>query len=1051
MKVIKISILFTLVILLIGIIHGPTTPPFEGAQEIKSDIDINNYLFRMIRTKSGSESLNINPNKQILKYLKEVENSRIKSETQNSWVERGPSNVGGRMRTIVVDRNDPTDLTWIAGSASGGIWKTTNGGNTWTEVSTNLPNLSIVTIAQSKSNPNILYAGSGEGALGGGFADGYGVFKSTDGGDSWNLLESTSLLNSADFVNTNRLIINPEDENDIIAATSNGVEGTLESALMRSLDGGASWSKIWEPDSRVLQVMPHPDSFDTLYASVLFRGIAISTDGGTTFTYSNLDDIVNSAGGTTGRVEMAIAPSNSDITYASVGYVNRTGSGLFRSEDMGYTWVLISDPNQASDIDYLIQGEYDNCIVAHPFDADKVFWGGVELYTGTISDQITEGSPNYLGTEQNDTEDFLSFVNFDNGTHFQNRLSINDPENTPTIEIRFGPDKSQLAHRFLVPAGGNAGVPAQNYSFSNYTEVPFEVWDIDSNTQLMVSFRDQERDGTFNLNERDPDDTELSNNREYVYIHSTAYSETPNNEIAVNGGQEINQYLFFWPTLTPGGEWTPNNLPESSLKIKFGPLVFQESQIAQLNGNVHPDHHYLTTIETSESTFKLLSVNDGGVASSTNNGATFTEHESGLNTSQFYSIAKKHGENVYLGGTQDNDVMMSTGISPNATTPYIEQHPAQLADGFDVLWNRRNTNEILISYQRNVINKSTDGGNTYVSATSGLDDSGFANGNAPFISRLSNSYLAPKTVFAVSSRGVWKSTNFADSWGAVTLNSDATNSWGGFLNVEVSDIDPKIVWAGGAMDDDRSIFVSKDRGETFNPVSKFPKALGNVTAIVPHPSDPNSAFLLFSQYNSPKILRTGDLGETWEDISGFGLSGEESDNGFPDIATFSMVVFPDNQKIWVGTELGIYESIDNGASWNPLNGNIPKVLIFDMKVFEGEIVVATYGRGIWTIDLDLEYEYESILSAGNSNKVSNLTIYPNPVRNRTLHFEYSERSQSIKDISIFNINGKMIKTVPASMLKNSNSLNIDELARGTYLLRLQNKSGQTHTRKFLVQ
>lgn len=1051
MKVIKISTLLVSVILLTGITNWPVSNAAEEKIDIKSDIDIHNYLFRMIRTKSGNEFLDINPNKQILKYLKEKQNSRTKNDAEDSWIERGPSNVGGRMRTIVVDKNDPSGLTWIAGSASGGIWKTTNGGNAWTEVSTNLPNLSIVTIAQSESNPNILYAGSGEGALGGGFADGYGIFKSTDSGESWDLLESTSLLNSSDFSNTNRLIVNPEDENDIIAATSNGVEGTLESALMRSSDGGVTWNKIWTPDSRVLQIIAHPDSFDTLYASVLFRGIAISTDGGITFTYTNLDDIVNSVGGTTGRVEIAIAPSNPDIFYASVGYVNRTGSGLFRSEDMGYTWILVSDPNQASDIDYLIQGEYDNCIIVHPFDSDKVFWGGVELYTGTISDQVTEGSPNYLGTEQNDTEGFLSFVNFDNGTHFQNRLAINDPGNTPTIEIRFGPSMSQMAHRFLVPTGGNAGVPAQNYSFANYVEVPFEVWDIDNDIQLMVSFRDQERDGAFNLNERNPNDDELSDNREYLYIHSVEYSATPAPEIVVNGGQEINQYLFFWPTLTPGSEWTPDNLPESSLKVKFGPLVFQESQITQLNGNVHPDHHFLTTIKTSESSFRLLSVNDGGVASSTNNGATFAEHDSGLNTTQFYSIAKKYGESVFLGGTQDNDVMMSTGISPNATTPYIEQHPAQLADGFDVLWNRRNTDEILISYQRNVINKSIDGGNTYISATSGLDDSGFTNANAPFITRLSNSYLTPRTVFAVSSRGVWKSTNFADSWKTVTLNSNSANSWGGLLNVEVSDIDPKIVWAGGAMDDERNIFVSTDRGETFNPVTKFPKALGNVTAIVPHPSDPNSAFLLFSQYNSPKVLRTNDLGETWEDISGFGLSGQESDNGFPDIATFSMIIFPDNQKMWVGTELGIYESLDNGISWNPLNGNIPNVLIFDMKVFEGEIVVATYGRGIWTIDLNLEYDYESILSAETSEKMPYLSIYPNPVKNGILYFEYPERTESIKDISIFNLNGRLVKKITASSFRNSNSMNIDELSSGIFFFSLQSKNGQILTRRFLVQ
>ncbi|MEQ9007839.1 MAG: hypothetical protein RLP12_08145, partial [Ekhidna sp.] len=467
----------------------------------------------------------------------------------------------------------------------------------------------------------------------------------------------------------------------------------------------------------------------------------------------------------------------------------------------------------------------------------------------------------------------------------------------------------------------------------------------------MVSFRDQERNSAFNLNERDPDDEDLADNREYLYIHSLTYDSSPSEEIAVNGGQEISQYLFFWPTLTPGITWNPENLPESTLKIKFGPLVFNESVINQLTGIVHPDHHYLTTIITSENSFKLLSVNDGGVASSTNAGATFMEHETGLNTTQFYSAVKMPKESHYLGGTQDNDVLMSAVANPGKTTSYKEQHPTQLADGFEVLWHRRNENNILISYQRNVIHKSTDGGDSYQLATNGLDDSGFSNAQAPFITRLSNSYLSPNTVFAVSSSGIWKSPNFGDSWELSTINTSNNNSWGGFLDVEVSDIDSKIVWAGGAMDENRNIFVSTDRGDTFKPVSKYEMPLGNITSIVPHPTNPMAAFLLFSQYESPKILKTTDLGKTWEDLSGFGTNNVSS-NGFPDVATFSLIVFPDNDKIWVGTELGIYETLDGGSSWNPLESNLPKVLIFDMKVFEGELVVASFGRGIWTVNLD---------------------------------------------------------------------------------------------------
>ena len=109
------------------------------------------------------------------------------------------------------------------------------------------------------------------------------------------------------------------------------------------------------------------------------------------------------------------------------------------------------------------------------------------------------------------------------------------------------------------------------------------------------------------------------------------------------------------------------------------------------------------------------------------------------------------------------------------------------------------------------------------------------------------------------------------------------------------------------------------------------------------------------QPKKSKVLESKDLGATWTDITGFPANFTEgtSTAGFPDVETHSLVVMPDYpDNIWVGTNIGIVETTDRGASWNIIpyaTSNFPHVTVWDMKIKDqGEIVLATHGRGIWT-------------------------------------------------------------------------------------------------------
>jgi len=165
------------------------------------------------------------------------------------------------------------------------------------------------------------------------------------------------------------------------------------------------------------------------------------------------------------------------------------------------------------------------------------------------------------------------------------------------------------------------------------------------------------------------------------------------------------------------------------------------------------------------------------------------------------------------------------------------------------------------------------------------------------------------------------------------------------------------------------IFVSTNQGETFTAVPDFTGAdmSGYISGIATHPFEDSTAYILFSYAKEPKVLRTKNLGQTWEDITGF-VGNTSSSNGFPDVVTHSLLVLPnDPSTIWVGTDIGLFESNDDGATWHYADNGIPAVSVYDMFVQDNKVVVATHGRGIWTASID-ELNYIPSVSATYSGQ-----------------------------------------------------------------------------------
>ncbi|WP_282125323.1 T9SS type A sorting domain-containing protein [Marinifilum flexuosum] len=973
--------------------------------------DMYSKYFKAITTRIGEDESGYEMNYKA-KELQKARQFRLKVKSANdalSFVSRGPANVGGRTRAIIVDPDDPKKNTWFAGSATGGIWKTIDGAENWTNLSDDLTNLSVNALVMATSNHNIIYAGTGESFPGSAQNLGNGIWKSTDRGVSWSQLANTATDKNFGYIN--RLFVNPINADIVIAATETGI--------FKSVNGGTDWSQVYESTRGVEDLAAYPEARDTIFAGENSRGILRTINGGESWELFSK----GLSAGT--RYEVAVSPVDRNFVFTSVN-IGEEESHVFFSKDNAKEWLKFND-----DTNFLGgQGGYDNTIAGHPFIDSVVFVAGVDMWRLAFNKTPTE-TEKAVTAAYTENASFLSFVSF-GGSHLGGGLSTEEGTDLletdwASVEIRFGKDITQKAHRFTVPNQGTSGVPASSYTYKDYVDVPFQVWDVTNNKQLMVSFRDQENDGKFNLYERTGDGYgELG--REYIYVSAIEYNSTTADPNISGEKNHLYKALYMiWPELSKGESWDDKNLPNSKIVIEYGSInVFdgEKSSIADAYGNhggsngydqgagfgetkipgLHPDHHNITIIPMDGENFRIVNGNDGGIGVSEDNGKTFTQKPNNYITTQFYGVAKNPKANEYIGGMQDNGTWQSkSGEDASSSTKYFFRLGG---DGFECLWHGEDPKKMLGSIYYNAIYRTTNGGDRW------LPVNGITKDDGPFLTKLSASKWHPDVVFAVAKNGVYKSTDFGANWTIKNIDE----AWKGVTsqhNVEVSLADPNIVWGGAAMLQSGSykIFVSKDEGETFTGVNAYSARdmAVYISGIATHPTEPNTAYVMYSTSKAPKILRTKDLGQTWEDITGFGAAGTVSDNGFPDVVTHCMLVMPhDTKTLWAGTEIGIFESNDDGVSWHMLDSNFPPVSVYDLQIVGNQVVIATHGRGVWSVDLpeidrvpvisELVEVEDKVVSVSMNVKVDyqKLEIYINGNLDQTIETpEKGEQSYSV--------------------------------------------------------
>ncbi len=272
---------------------------------------------------------------------------------------------------------------FFVGHNNGGVWKTDDYGRTWNPIFDDAPTGSVGDLAVSVTNPHIIYVGTGEGLHRPDLAVGDGMFKSMDGGKTWNH------IGLKDVQQISRVIVHPTNPNIVFVAGLGHPYGANEMrGIFRTTDGGKNWEQVLyvNHNTGAVQVEFDPNNPQILFADMWehqegpwenakFSGtnsnLYKSTDGGTSWRKITKGLPTSDEG--LGRIGVAIAPSNSNRMYATVDAKNN--GGIYKSDDAGESWSLINT-------DYRLWGRGSDFaeIKVHPKDEDRVYVGNIAAY-----------------------------------------------------------------------------------------------------------------------------------------------------------------------------------------------------------------------------------------------------------------------------------------------------------------------------------------------------------------------------------------------------------------------------------------------------------------------------------------------------------------------------------------------------------------------------------------------------------------------------------------------------------------------------------------------
>ncbi len=337
-----------------------------------------------------------------------INSAGARADVLSPWIPLGPKNFSGRILSLAID---PTNTNiMFAGSASGGLWKTTNGGTggtggiNWAQVALGFPVLGVPAIAINPGNHNEIYIGTGEvynsTAVGTGLAGfgisgqddrtfrgsyGIGILKSTDGGTTWT---QTLPFTNSSVKGVQKIIIDPNNGANVFAATSDGV--------YRSTNSGASWTLIHSV-VMAMDICISPTNADSLYVACgefasTGTGIYLIKNATTaTPTITQQTSGLPAVGSINGMIRLGMCPDNHKIMFASIGKIPgsaggtaSTTYGLYHTTNGGTTWAAVTNQPALPGGNYIQnQGWYSHDVIVAPTSINTVYCCEIDLLGST--------------------------------------------------------------------------------------------------------------------------------------------------------------------------------------------------------------------------------------------------------------------------------------------------------------------------------------------------------------------------------------------------------------------------------------------------------------------------------------------------------------------------------------------------------------------------------------------------------------------------------------------------------------------------------------------
>lgn len=713
---------------------------------------------------------------------------------------------------------------------------------------------------------------------------------------------------------------------------------------------------------RISAIAMHHEDMETIYAGAASGGVFKSTDGG-----SNWEPIFDDAASLSiGDID--VAPSNPHILYVGTGESNAGGGslaydgiGVYKSEDAGASWEYIGLEHSGS----------IGRVATHPDNPESVF---VAAMGRLFSNNADRGI--YRTQDGGDSWEQVLYVSDSTGGI---DLVIH-PEHPDTVYAAMW-ERVRRPHRRSY-GGPTSGIYRSINGGDSWEEL----------TQGLPSAASQNGRIGIDISKSDPNILYAIYADRIGYFQGV-YKTTDHGDTwqATNDGALSNMYASY-------GWWFGRiHIDPTDPNVAY-PIGFDlykttsgGNSWSNISGySVHVDQHDLY-VHPMNPDFAVLG-NDGGVYLSDNAGNSWSQVDN-LPVTQFYTceIDAQPFEKRYYGGTQD------LGTNRTMTGQIDDWENIYGGDGFYVLVDPEDNDYVYAEYQYGNFVRSTDGGNTFYSGTSGISYNDRKNWMTPFVFNPHN----PASLY-IGTNKLYKSTNRAQYWNAIS--GDLTNgpgsgnlTYGTITTIAVSPADTSTIWVGT---DDSNVWVSKDNGGNWQNVSaQLPGRW--VTRVAADPDDAATGYVTFSGYRYDSyiahVYKTTDYGMSWENISG----------NLPEAPANDIIIDPSlDSMIYLATDFGMFYTDDNGQHWNSFGPTLPNVPIVDLTLNNEtrDLVAATYGRSMYTYDLANIVGTEEPAAAMEQN----ISIYPNPFTDR-VYINLNELDKGNLSVRIYDMQGRLIE------------------------------------------